>query len=93
MRSLGRKGGGRGLPLIASVTLGLLPSPYETGSEQQRPSMVGARAARVSRRDDTLRDGCRYENMQHAGKQEAGHWSSGWGQARASWGMGHRGTG
>ena len=64
MRSLGRKGGGRGLPLIASVTLGLLPSPYETGSEQQRPSMVGARAARISRRDDTLGDGCRYENMQ-----------------------------
>ena len=64
MKSLGRKGGGRGLPLIASVALGLLPSPYEMGSEQRRPSMVGTRAARVSRRDDTLGNGCRYENIQ-----------------------------
>ena len=38
MRSFGRKGGGRGLSLIASVTLGLLPSPCEMGSEQQRPA-------------------------------------------------------
>ena len=58
MRSLGRKGGGRGLPLISSVMLGLLPSPCEMGSEQQRPSMVGARAVRLSRRDDTLVRAC-----------------------------------
>ena len=91
MSSLSRKGGRRGLPLILSVMLGLLLSPCEMGSEQQRPSMVGVRAARVSRRDDTLGADMRACSM--LASRGLDDWCSGWGQVRPSWGMGHRGTG